>query len=170
MKKFSINTKRTSFFLWEPGDITAAKKIWLDPDVSKYISAKGVFSEKEVESRLLLEVENQRKYGVQYWPFADNDTNELIGCCGFRPYRDSGLEFGVHIRAKFWRKGFGTEAGAAAIAHCLEVLRPRTIMAGHNPKNTGSKQLLSGLGFVFSHYEYYEPTGLEHPTYIYLPH
>jgi len=167
MKEFYLNTKRVSFHIWEPSDIVIAKQLWQDPEVSKYICAKGIFSEEEVENRLLSEVSNQSKYGVQYWPFLHANTHELIGCCGFRPYNSNGLEFGIHIRSPFWRRGYGAEAGSTAISYCLKNLQPGLITAGHSPKNTASEHLLIKLGFVFSHCEYYEPTGLNHPTYFY---
>jgi len=167
MKEHFIKTQRISFGIWEAADLASAKILWQDPKVTKYISASGVFSDEEIQARLNLEIENQNLYNIQYWPFVDNETGELIGCCGFRPYKSEGLEFGTHIRSKFWRKGFGLEAGSAAISYCFENLRPKLIAAGHNPNNTASKELLTKLGFVFSHFEYYAPTGLDHPTYFF---
>ena len=41
------------------------------------------------------------------------------------------------------------------------------LFAGHNPKNSASKKLLTKIGFKFIRDEYYAPTGLMHPSYLY---
>ena len=45
-------------------------------------------------------------------------------------------------------------------------LKVHALFAGHNPKNSGSRKLLIKLGFKYTHDEFYEPTGLDHPSYL----
>jgi hypothetical protein len=40
------------------------------------------------------------------------------------------------------------------------------LFAGHHPKNDASRLLLIKLDFRYTHDEYYEPTGLQHPSYL----
>ncbi|WP_415466352.1 hypothetical protein [Clostridium saccharoperbutylacetonicum] len=40
------------------------------------------------------------------------------------------------------------------------------MFVGHNPYNLESSQLIKKLGFEYVHDEYYEPTGLNHPSYL----
>jgi hypothetical protein len=40
------------------------------------------------------------------------------------------------------------------------------LFAGHNPNNEKSGMLLGKLGFEYTHDEFYEPTGLQHPSYL----
>ena len=49
-------------------------------------------------------------------------------------------------------------------------LNATAIFAGHNPKNTASCYVLEKLGFQYIGDEYYEPTGLYHPSYELLRH
>ena len=166
MQKPLIETQRTYFSLWNEDSLSDANLLWGDPAVSKYISISGIFSEKEILTRLNKEISNQQLYGIQYWPFYEKDSNTIIGCCGFRPYSHNTLEFGIHIRSSFWRQGLAFESATAAIRYCNNNLKPEKIVAGHNLNNIASANLLKKLGFIFTHTEYYEPTGLMHPTYM----
>jgi len=40
------------------------------------------------------------------------------------------------------------------------------LFAGHHPENESSRQLLTRLGFTYTHDEWYEPTGQMHPSYM----
>lgn len=57
------------------------------------------------------------------------------------------------------------EVGTAAIKYAYEVLGAKMLFAGHNPKNVASGKALRKLGFEYVRDEYYEPTGLMHPSY-----
>ena len=160
-----IQSERIYFCKWTENKLNDANYLWGDPNVTKYISASGIFSESQIKSRLAAEIDNQLNYGIQYWPFYEKNSKEIIGCCGFRPYNGDILEFGIHIRSLYWRQGLAFEAGSAAIGYCISHKNPEKIIAGHNPNNLASAAMLKKLGFVFTHNEFYEPTGLMHPTY-----
>lgn len=131
------------------------------------ICASGRFSTEDIADRLAKEIENDAKYGVQYWPFFWLLTSELIGCCGLRPRADGQYEIGFHLRPKFWRQGYAAEAAGAVIEYAFTVMRAERLMAGHNPKNIASKKVLAKLGFSYLRDEFYEPTGLYHPLYAF---
>jgi RimJ/RimL family protein N-acetyltransferase len=76
------------------------------------------------------------------------------------------LEIGFYIRSNHWRKGYASEAARAVMDYAFESLKVAGLFAGHNPKNFGSRNLLIKLGFKYTHDEFYEPTGLEHPSYL----
>jgi len=42
------------------------------------------------------------------------------------------------------------------------------LFAGHNPNNTNSRKVLEKLGFTYVGDEFYEPTGLYHPSYKFM--
>jgi len=52
------------------------------------------------------------------------------------------------------------------MAHAFGELKVAALFAGHNPANAVSRHLLGKLGFRFTHEELYEPTGLQHPSYL----
>lgn len=91
-------------------------------------------------------------------------TNDLIGCCGLRPYKINEYAIGFHLRPEFWRHGYAAEAANAVIEYAFTVLKAEKLFAGHNPNNIKSRKLLEKLGFYIGD-EFYEPTGLYHPSY-----
>lgn len=50
--------------------------------------------------------------------------------------------------------------------YAFENLQAKAIFVGHNPNNKASKKLIKKLGFTYTHDEFYEPTGLYHPSYL----
>jgi len=158
-----------AFSLWESDDLNFACSLWGDELVTKYISKMGRFSQVEIEAKLALEMENQREFSVQYWPIFERSTHEFIGCCGLRPYDvDAGVyEIGFHLKPSHWGKGLGPEVAVATIEYARSHLGAKELFAGHNPHNVNSKKVLERLGFQYIGDEFYEPTGLYHPSYKY---
>ncbi|RPI79619.1 MAG: N-acetyltransferase [Desulfobacteraceae bacterium] len=156
------------FRIWMETDLDLARGLWSDPQVTKFISANGVFSEVEIRGRLKLEIENETKYGVQYWPVFLKTDQTHVGCCGLRPYDLAGkiYEIGFHIRSAYWGRGLASEAALGVMEYAFKVLKASGLFAGHNPQNTASRHLLQKLGFQYTHDEYYAPTGLQHPSYL----
>ncbi|MBO5208380.1 MAG: GNAT family N-acetyltransferase [Lachnospiraceae bacterium] len=164
-RDFFLKTNRIGFSIWSQEDIKLAELLWGNPEVTKYICASGVFSEKDIINRLEKEVSNNAEYNVQYWPIFELATNELIGCCGLRPYEESKYEIGFHLRPAFWRQGYAMEAANAVIQYAFTELTAKGLFAGHNPNNIASQKVLNKLGFTYVGDEFYEPTGLYHPSY-----
>jgi len=162
---FFLKTDRIGFSEWEKDDIQLAELLWGDPDVTKFICASGRFCSEDITNRLEKERNNRFLYHVQYWPIFALTTNELIGCCGLRPYKEGKYEIGFHLRPKFWRKGYAIEAARAVIDYAFTVLGAEGLFAGHNPNNIASSKVLMKLGFQYVGDEFYEPTGLYHPSY-----
>lgn len=86
MHEFFLATKRVGFSIWSKNDFVDALELWGDQKVTQFITVSGKMSDSEVKSRLDKEIENNRVYGVQYWPIFLIDTGQHIGCCGLRPY------------------------------------------------------------------------------------
>lgn len=93
-------------------------------------------------------------------------TSSGIACDG----SDTVYELGFHITKVHWGKGLATEAARHVITFAFQELHASWLFAGHNPRNNASRLLLTNkLGFVFTHNEFYEPTGLMHPSYKLYP-
>lgn len=164
-RKFFLNTERIGFSKWTQDDMELARLLWGNPEVTKYICAGGVFRDDDIVRRLNTEIQNESVYQVQYWPVFELTTNALIGCCGLRPHKEKEYEIGVHLRPEYWGRGYAEEAANAVIEYAFRVLNARKLFAGHNPDNGKSRKLLTKLGFAYIGDEYYEPTGLYHPSY-----
>jgi RimJ/RimL family protein N-acetyltransferase len=112
------------------------------------------------------EIENGEQFGIQYWPVFELTSGELIGCCGLRPHAEKQYEIGFHLRPAFWGQGFAVEAATAVIHYAFKILQAESLFAGHNPRNEKSAKVLKKLGFSYVGDAFYEPTGLNHPSYL----
>lgn len=163
-----ITTRRLYFLTWQADDLDLAMDLWGDPEVTRFIVAKGQLSEDEVKARLFQEIDSQKIHGIQYWPCFLKSNSNPVGCCGIRPYQPSKriYEIGFHILRRCWGKGFAMEAARGVMAYAFKELSVAGLFAGHHPDNTASPHVLERLGFEYTHHAYYEPTGLQHPSYI----
>lgn len=163
---YFLETKRLGFRTWIPQDMQLALDLWGDIEVTKLIG--GPFTEDNIKERVSQEIATMAKYGVQYWPIFLRTTGEHVGCCGLRPFKSrvDVLEIGFHIKRAYWGKGIAKEAALAVIDHAFGKLGAKELFAGHNPANEASARLLQKLQFRYTHEEYYQPTGINHPCYI----
>ncbi len=167
MKRKSIfESERLIFSIWEATDTNKAAELWTDERVTKYIG--GPFDISYVKTRLKAEMENYKKYKVQYFPVFTKNDGEFIGCIGLRPRIWEGrelLEAGIHLMVKSQGKGFGYEGLKRAVEYAQEI-GSKTLCAGHHPENRASEGLLLKVGFKKVGTVFYEPTGLLHPFYL----
>jgi RimJ/RimL family protein N-acetyltransferase len=164
---YFLRSTHLGFRAWHPSDLPLALALWGDPVVTHFITAQG-FTEEDIRRRLQQEIASQEDHGIQYWPIFLLESGAHVGCCGLRPrpgYADI-PELGVHIASRHWRHGYAFEATSCVIDYAFDQLAVRALFAGHNPQNAASAALLSRLGFVHTHDELYEPTGLQHPSYL----
>lgn len=164
-RDFFLKTKRIGFSKWTQKDMDLAELLWGNPEVTKYICANGIFRQEDILNRLNTEISNESKYQVQYWPIFEQNTNYFIGCCGLKPHGTDEYEIGFHLRPEFWRQGYAAESASAVIEYTFTVLKAKKLFAGHNPYNQKSGKLLKKLGFTYIGDKFYEPTGLNHPSY-----
>ena len=164
-RAYFMKTERLGFSKWSDEDKNLALLLWGNPQVTHFISATGRFEVEDIEKRLRLEIENEKKFQIQYWPLFHLESGELVGCCGFRPYKEGWLEMGFHLRPEFWKKGYGYEAARAAIDYVFTNTSIEGLFAGHHPNNESSKKLINKLGFTYAFDNLYLPTGLYHPSY-----
>ncbi len=165
---YFLTSERLGFRHWKEDDLELAIGLWSDYRVTKLFDARGPLSREQVKSRLKAEIDSQLQFGLQYWPVFHLRASDHIGCAGLRPCGHSGdtAEIGFHIRPSFWRQGYAFEAARALIKFTFGDLIYTALFAGHNPQNHASGKLLQKLGFNYTHDEFYEPTGLQHPSYL----
>ena len=168
---YFLRTQRLGFRCWSESDWPLAKDLWGDERATALIG--GPFTESQIRQRLKKEIAWMTRHQVQYWPlFLFGDTrDEHVGCAGLRPYKieDRCFELGVLLAPASWGCGLAEEACRAVIDYTFRRTIAESIFAGHHPANHGSKKLITKLGFRYTHDEFYEPTGLMHPSYLLIP-
>ena len=95
---YFMKTKQIGFSKWGQDDLELATVLWGNAEVTRYICASGKFSKDDIEERLNTEILNEKNHRVQYWPVFELATDNLIGCCGLRPYAEKEYEIGFHLR------------------------------------------------------------------------
>ena len=85
---YFMKTKQIGFSKWGQDDLELATVLWGNAEVTRYICASGKFSKDDIEERLNTEILNEKNHRVQYWPVFELATDNLIGCCGLRPYAE----------------------------------------------------------------------------------
>jgi len=160
-------SERIGFRWWAADDFELARALWGNQDVTRLFSKKP-FSDDDVLRRLTCEINQGKELGIQYWPMFEIATGEHAGCGGLRPHHsgEEVLEIGFHLRPNFWGKGIATESARAVIKYATEYTKAITLFAGHHPENTASRNVILKLGFTEVEPEFYEATGLLHPSYI----
>lgn len=169
MRDYFLQTERIGAREWLVSDRPFVELLWGNPIVTAFFAPKGGFTQAQIADRLAREIHNQQTYGYCYWPLFRKDSGDFIGCAGFRPYGkdESIVEFGIHLLPAAWGKGYAREVGTALIQYVLQDLGMKNIFAGHHPENYASKKMLEKLGFHYVKDEFYEPTSLYHPSYLY---
>ena len=167
MQEYFIKTKRIGFSNWNAADLDLAAQLWGEKEVTRFICATGKFTQQDIIHRLDTEIHNDEVFHIQYWPIFELVTGELIGCCGIRPFKAEthSYELGFHLRKKYWGMGYASEAAKVVIDYSFTILGADKLYAGHHPKNKASEKLLLKLGFQYIGKNFYEPTGLYHPSY-----
>lgn len=168
MNTFFLESARLKWRKWSEDDAGLAISLWGNPEVTQYFDARGALSDKEVLDKLAGELSTQREFGVQYWPIFLKETGKFVGAAGLRPYDlAKGIyEKGSHLIPSCWGKGLGTEAGLKVIEHAFEQVGAKALFVGHNPKNAASARMIEKQAFAYTHAEFYQPTGLNHPSYL----
>ena len=128
-----FTTARLGFDCWKIDDLTLAKALWGDPEVTAPLG--GPFREEQIVKRLEAEIAVMTTCGAQYWPIFLLEGGQHAGCAGPRPYRmEEGLyELGYHLRPEYWRIGLAQEAARAAVSFGFETIGARVLFAGPHP-------------------------------------
>ena len=164
VSQYFMRSQRLGFGNWTDGDTESAMLLWGDREVTKLTG--GPFSREDVMRRMAHEISNLKLNHVQYWPIFEIESAAFVGCCGLQPREmDKGIfELGFQLRRSAWGQRYAHEAASLVI----ELAKSRgmaSLYAGHHPENLASQRTLLGLGFEYTHHEFYEPTGQTEPCY-----
>lgn len=114
MKKIIIETERLILRQYTQDDFDDLYLILSDPITMSHYPKP--YDEKGTQRWLDWNFDNYSKYGFGLWAIELKDTHEFIGDCGITMQNidnEQLPEIGYHIDKKYWRKGYGKEAGRA---------------------------------------------------------
>lgn len=144
-----IETKRLILRPWRESDAEALFKYASDPDVGP---RAGWPPHKDIEeSRTVI---RDVFSGPTMWAVELKNTCEVIGCVGYLPFDASNLEIGEKeaevgywIGKPYWNMGICTEAMAAIVDYCFNVVRLEVLWGDYFIENPSSGRVMQKLGF-----------------------
>jgi RimJ/RimL family protein N-acetyltransferase len=88
--------------------------------------------------------------GAGWWAAELRETGEVVGTVGaFFREASPELEIGWSIYRRFWRRGFATEAAAAALAFAVERHSAEWVIAHISAENLASVRVAEHLGMRY---------------------
>lgn len=79
------------------------------------------------------------------------DDGEVIGCAGYGPTQDppATVEIGLWIGARWWGRGYGTEAAQALIDHAFADGGVKALWCSNRVTNNRARRVIEKCGFQF---------------------
>jgi len=124
------------------------------PEVRRWLHLPDHYGRDDAWSQIAMFVGQWELRGTGNWALEDSDTGVFVGRAGLHlPEREGwpGLEIGWTLHPDHWRRGFATEAGAAAIRYAFEEVRvdgrpPDRVYSCILPDNAASQAVALRLG------------------------
>lgn len=165
------STPRLCARQWTADNLLLARLLWGDPAVTQYVA--GPWTEEQIAARLQRYLGYQERHGFTYWPWFLRAGAQFAGVSGLKPPPpdlfgpdERVLETGFYLRPQFHGQGYAREMAQAVIGHAFGALGCTALWAGCHPDNAASAGLLRRLGFQPHGSEFYEPIGMDQPTFL----
>lgn len=144
-----LETSRLRLRRWRDGDLAAARAIYTDEEVMRYIPV-GIMSDEQIErmlARFNAEID-ERGYGL--WAIVEKATGEIIGESGlhYLPQTNE-VEIAWLYARSAWGKGFATEAASAVLQSGFEQHGLNRIICLIDEGNARSIAVASRLSFAY---------------------
>jgi ribosomal-protein-alanine N-acetyltransferase len=131
-------------------DLEAIHRIWTDPEVRRYLWDGERIPKEKAEAVLAGSIESFESRGFGIWGVVYDESEELVGFCGFRSLDDTPeIELLYGISTPQWGMGLATEAARAAIRFGFEEVGFDRILGIANTENVASRRVLGKIGMRF---------------------
>jgi len=142
-----IETKRLILREYRDDDFDELAKIICDEETMKYYPKP--YDKNGVKRWIDWSKENYQKYGFGWLVLENKETGEFIGDCGITLQNIDGEslpEIGYHLNKKYWRQGYGKEAGLAIRDWGFNNTKYDALYSYMNIENIASYSLAESLG------------------------
>jgi RimJ/RimL family protein N-acetyltransferase len=147
-----LETKRLWLCAWETSDLAAARAVFTDPEVMRYINGGVPRSDDEIRESISRQQNHLRSHGFCLWKLLLKPDGRLIGDCGLQPLELDGvseIEIGWRLVKDQWGRGLATEAALVALHHAVECARLQRVIAIAMPQNRASRHIMEKLGMTY---------------------
>ncbi|MGD6817256.1 GNAT family N-acetyltransferase [Metabacillus sp. 113a] len=135
----------------EEKDAEQLYPIWSDPEVVRYLNMQAAGTITEVRSMIYILRSLSGKRKAFRWSILDQNTNELLGTCGFNEWdeENSRGEIGYELGMPYWGQGYMAEALQLLFNLSFREMGANRIEAKVVPDNLSSIGLLKKLNFRY---------------------
>lgn len=147
-----LETDRLWLCPWELADVAAARPVFGDPEVMRYINGGTPRSDDQIRDSIVRQQNHFRSRGFCLWKLLLKSDGRLIGDCGLQPLELDGVaevEIGWRLAKDQWGRGFATEAARIALHHAVEYAHLERVIAIAMPENRASIRIMEKLGMSF---------------------
>jgi RimJ/RimL family protein N-acetyltransferase len=146
-----LRTDRLLLRGWKPEDNEPFAALNADPEVMKYFPE--TLSRTESDALIARCHAHFEQYGFSFWAVEVPSVAPFIGFVGlgvprFEAHFTPCVEIGWRVAAKYWNRGYATEAARAALAFGYETLGFDEIVAFTVPANRPSRRVMEKLGMT----------------------
>ncbi len=151
MRAPNLTTDRLHLRELTEDDAGFVRRLLNEPAFLRFIGDRGVRTTAEARDYIRQgPIASYRRHGFGLYLVELKGLPTAIGLCGLIK-RDSleDVDIGYAFLPEFWSKGYALEAAQAVLAHGIEVIGLRRIVAIVSPDNERSEKVLGKLGLRF---------------------
>lgn len=158
---YELRTQRLYLRTWRSTDLEPFAALNSDARVMKYFP--GVLSKQESDALAERIVAHFAEHRFGLWAVEVDGVTSFAGFVGlsiprFEAHFTPCVEIGWRLAAKYWNRGYASEAAGCALAFGLETLQLAEIVSFTVPDNLASRRVMEKIGMTHN-----EADDFEHP-------
>jgi RimJ/RimL family protein N-acetyltransferase len=147
-----LETERLWLAQWSLADLPAARPIFTDPHVMRYINDGHPLADDEIGKFIARQQKHFLSRGFCLWKLLLKPEGRLIGFCGLQPLEldeISEVEIGWRLAKDQWGRGLATESARVALRDVVEHAHLSRVIAIAMPENHASLRIMEKLGMAY---------------------
>jgi ribosomal-protein-alanine N-acetyltransferase len=133
-----------------PTDRDALHRLWIDPDVRRFLWDDRVIDLPTVDDVIARSAELFATEGFGLYALEPPGEPTLLGVCGMYRFPDREPEVIYSLARDCWGRGYATEASRVVIADAFERLGFPSVLARTDTPNHASIRVMERLGMRFA--------------------
>jgi RimJ/RimL family protein N-acetyltransferase len=147
----TLETARLVMRPWTPDDLDVYAEIFSIDEVMRFSNTRRGLTREESAEFLARAIGHVEEHGFGLWAVTPKDVGRIVGYTGLQypkwfPDLLPAVELGYRFHPGYWKRGYATEAGAAALDFGFDVLGLEEIIAIYEPVNVASGKVMERLG------------------------
>lgn len=145
-----LQTDRLILRPFTEADMPAYRKMWGNPNVTKWLSSTATFGPETADRALAGWTKHLDEHGYAPWAVIRKTDNALMGHCGLQWLKEFELaEIMYAFDEPYWGDGYATESAIASVAYGLGALRMDKVMGMAFEDNIPSCRVLEKSGLSY---------------------